>query len=229
MIALSALAAFVVGYLLGSIPFGLLITRLAGAGDVREIGSGNIGATNVLRTGRRGLAAATLALDALKGAVAVIVAVLGWQALAPNPGLVTDAVRASVASAGLWAAGGAAVGAMVGHCFPVWLRFKGGKGVATFLGILLVLFWVGALAFAVIWLACAYFTRLSSLSALVAVATAPVIALVLGSPFTALVLALMGVIVFYRHRENIARLRAGTESRIGGSKPPTKPSSKPAA
>ena len=219
MIVLSALAALAFGYLLGSIPFGLLVTRLGGAGDVRSIGSGNIGATNVLRTGRKGLAAATLLLDALKGALAVIVVALVWRALAPDASLASAAHGglAAAAAAGLWAAGAAAVGAMLGHCFPVWLRFKGGKGVATYIGTLFALFPVGGLAFALIWLACAYLTRYSSLSALVAVATTPVIAAILGSLATALVLALMGAIVFYRHAENIGRLRAGTERRIGGA------------
>ena len=217
MIVLAAALALAVGYVFGSIPFGLLVTRVGGAGDVRSIGSGNSGATHVLRTGRKGLAALTLLLDALKGAVAIIVVLLGWQALAPNPGLVGEAVRLNVANAGLWAAGAAAVGAMLGHCFPVWLRFKGGKGVATYIGTLFALFPVGGLAFALIWLACAFITRYSSLAALVAVATAPVIAAVLGSWPTALVLALMGAIVFYRHGENIERLRAGTERRIGGA------------
>ena len=217
MIVLSALAALVVGYLLGSIPFGLVVTRMGGAGDVRSIGSGNIGATNVLRTGRKGLAAMTLLLDALKGAIAVIVAVLVWQAFAPDPGLVTEAMRSNVASAGQWAAGAAAVGAMLGHCFPVWLRFRGGKGVATYIGALFALFPVGGLAFALIWGSCAYLTRYSSLSALIAVGTAPLIAAILGSIFTALALAVMGGIVFYRHAENIERLRAGNERRIGAA------------
>ena len=218
MIVLSALAALLVGYLLGSIPFGLLVTRFAGAGDVRSIGSGNIGATNVLRTGRKGLAAATLLLDALKGALAVIVAVLIWASFAPNPTTLTDTVRAEWANAGLWAAGAAGVGALLGHCFPVWLRFKGGKGVATYLGVLTVLFFpYGFFAFALIWLSCAYLTRYSSLSALIAVAAMPVIALVLGSVSTAIILIVMGVIVFYRHSENIARLRTGTERRIGAA------------
>ena len=218
MIALPTLAALLVGYLLGSIPFGLIVTRLAGAGDVRQIGSGNIGATNVLRTGRKGLAATTLALDALKGAAAVIAAVLIWGAFAPNPASLSDAARAEWADAGRWAAGAAAVGAMLGHCFPVWLRFRGGKGVATYLGVLTVLFFpVGILAFALIWLSCAYLTRYSSLSALIAVATAPIIALILGSVGTAIILALMGAIVFYRHAENIERLRSGTERRIGAA------------
>ena len=215
MILLSALAGLAIGYLCGSIPFGLILTRLAGAGDVRQIGSGNIGATNVLRTGRKGLAAGTLLLDALKGAVAVIVALLAWEALAPDPAVVAEGARRAVASAGLWAMGGAAIGAMLGHCFPVWLRFRGGKGVATYIGVLLALFPVGALAFALVWGASAYLTRYSSLSALLAVITAPIFAAILGSLPTALILAVMGAIVFYRHADNIGRLRAGTERRIG--------------
>ena len=216
MIALTTLVALAIGYLLGSIPFGLIVTRAAGEGDVRQIGSGNIGATNVLRTGRKGLAAATLLLDGLKGALAVVVVVVGWQIMAPNPGLVTEATRHTVANAGLWAAGAAAFGAMLGHCFPVWLGFKGGKGVATFIGALLALFPVGGIAFILIWIATAYLTRYSSLSALIAVGSSPVIALILGSASTAVVLALMGALVFYRHADNIHRLRSGTERRIGG-------------
>ena len=220
MIVLSALLALAVGYLLGSIPFGLLVTRLAGAGDVRTIGSGNIGATNVLRTGRKGLAATTLLLDALKGALAVAAAALIWGMLAPDPSGATDMVRMDWAGAGPghWATGAAAVGALLGHCFPVWLRFRGGKGVATYLGALIVLFFpIGILAFVLIWLCCAYLTRYSSLSALLAVGTTPIIAALLGSLSTALVLVVMGAIVFYRHAENIERLRTGTERRIGAA------------
>lgn len=187
------LAALAFGYLLGSIPFGLLITRAAGMGDVRKIGSGNIGATNVLRTGNKGLAALTLLLDALKGTVAVLVA-------------------------GRWGADLAIVagfGAFIGHLFPVWLGFKGGKGVATYLGVLIGLAWIGALVFAVVWLAVAFATRYSSLAALVAAVVTPIALAVLGHPDAALLFAVLSVIVFIKHRANISRLLAGTESRIG--------------
>ena len=213
----AALGAFLIGYLLGSIPFGLLLTRAAGAGDLRSIGSGNIGATNVLRTGRKGLAAGTLFLDAVKGTLAVVIAVGIWSALVPNPALLDAAARNEMAQLGTYAAGAAAIGAMVGHCFPVWLRFAGGKGVATFLGVMLPLFWPGAISFAVIWLATAYMTKFSSLAALVAVGCSPLLALAMGGPTIAGVLAIMAAIVFYRHTDNIKRLRAGTESRIGGT------------
>ncbi|MCP8939863.1 glycerol-3-phosphate 1-O-acyltransferase PlsY [Alsobacter sp. SYSU M60028] len=188
------LVALVVGYLLGSIPFGLLLTRLAGTQDIRTIGSGNIGATNVLRTGRKGLAAATLLGDALKGTVAVLV-MAAWG--------------------GPQAALAAAVGAFLGHVFPVWLGFKGGKGVATFLGALSGTAWPAGLAFAAIWLGCAWLFRYSSLSALVASAASPLVLLALGRPDAALVFALLAALLWWKHRENIARLRAGAESRIG--------------
>jgi glycerol-3-phosphate acyltransferase PlsY len=186
--------AAVVGYLLGSIPFGLVLTRLAGLGDVRSIGSGNIGATNVLRTGRKGLAAATLLGDALKGTAAVLI---GAQ-ITPLGGLV----------AGLFA--------FLGHLFPVWLGFRGGKGVATFLGVLAGMFWPVMLIFAAIWIAIAWFTRYSSLAALIAVALVQA-ALALFSPNAAAVLfALMAAIIWAKHHANIRRLLAGTENRIGG-------------
>ena len=213
----AALAALIVGYLLGSIPFGVLLTRWAGAGDLRSIGSGNIGATNVLRTGRKGLAAATLLLDALKGTLAVALVVLVWALLVPNPVTIDEASREAYARWGLYATGAAAVGAMLGHCFPVWLGFRGGKGVATYLGILLVIYWFGAFAFAVIWLITAYATRYSSLSALVAVGSAPIIPLIMGQVFVAAVLAVMSALVIYRHADNIRRLASGTERRIGGA------------
>jgi glycerol-3-phosphate acyltransferase PlsY len=182
------------GYLFGSIPFGLLLTRLAGLGDIRSIGSGNIGATNVLRTGSKGLAAATLLLDAGKGAFAVGV----FRYLGPP-------------DAALWAG----IGAVLGHLFPVWLGFKGGKGVATGLGVLLAAAWpVGVIACAA-WLVAAAVTRISSLAAIAAMAAAPVAAVVLapaGVGWLALGIALL---VIARHHENIARLLAGTEPRIG--------------
>jgi acyl phosphate:glycerol-3-phosphate acyltransferase len=189
----SLLGILLLGYLLGSIPFGLLITRLAGLGDIRAIGSGNIGATNVLRTGRKGLAAATLVLDALKGTAAVLIGAL-WG---------PDGTLA------------AAFGAFVGHCFPVWLGFKGGKGVATFLGILLGLHWPTMVAAALIWVGTAALTRYSSLSALLASAAAPLVLLFFGQPQAAALIAVLAVIVWIRHRANLKRLLAGEEARIG--------------
>ncbi|MEO9614239.1 MAG: glycerol-3-phosphate 1-O-acyltransferase PlsY [Nitratireductor sp.] len=187
------IAALVFGYLLGSIPFGLVITRLAGLGDVRKIGSGNIGATNVLRTGRKGLAALTLLADALKGVVAVLVAGLYGPDQAVAAGL----------------------GAFLGHLFPVWLGFRGGKGVATYLGVLVALAWQGALAFALAWLSVAVLTRYSSLAALVAAVVVPVALYLLNHVQAAELFTLMSVIVFFKHRANIARLFKGTETRIG--------------
>ena len=185
--------AFALAYLLGSIPFGLLLTRGAGAGDIRSIGSGNIGATNVLRTGRKDLAAATLLLDALKGALAVLLG--GW--LAPGAAMV------------------AALGAFFGHIAPVWLRFRGGKGVAVFLGALLALHWPTGLIVCAVWLAAAYLWRFSSLSALLASASAPFVLWGFGHGEQALVIAMMAALLWWKHSENIARLISGTESRIG--------------
>lgn len=190
LLALSAL----IGYLFGSIPFGLILTRMAGLGDVRKIGSGNIGATNVLRTGNKKLAAATLLLDALKGTAAVLVANALW-------GYESSLV------AGFFA--------FLGHLFPVWLGFKGGKGVATYIGVLLGAAPLMMLAFALIWLATAFITRYSSLSALLAMLVIPVALWVLGPEKTALLVTLLSAISWWKHRENIARLLAGTESRIG--------------
>ena len=187
------LAALVFGYLLGSIPFGLLLTRMAGLGDVRKIGSGNIGATNVLRTGNKKLAAATLLLDALKGTAAAAIASY-WSL-----------------DAGL-AAGFAA---FLGHLFPVWLGFKGGKGVATYVGVLLGLVPVIVPVFAVVWIGLAWFTRISSLSALVATAITPVVVWFAGNPKVAILMAILTAISWLKHRANIARLLNGTESRIG--------------
>jgi len=186
---------FLLGYLLGSIPFGLLLTRLAGLGDIRAVGSGNIGATNVLRTGRKGLAGATLLLDGLKGTAAVLI---GWRW-------------------GLYGALAAGLGAYLGHCFPVWLKFKGGKGVATFLGILLGLHWPGMIVTALVWIGTAAATRYSSLSALIASAAAPIALLLFGQPEAAMLAAMMAVLIWVRHRSNLTRLLAGTESRIGRS------------
>jgi glycerol-3-phosphate acyltransferase PlsY len=185
-------AAF--GYLLGSIPFGVLITRLMGLGDLRTIGSGNIGATNVLRTGNRGAALATLLLDGAKGAAAVLIA----RAAAPE-----DATQL------------AGLAAFLGHLFPVWLSFRGGKGVATFLGTLLALAWPAGLAACATWALTAAISRISSLSALVAAALAAIWAGLLGHPDIAVLTVVMATLVFWRHRPNIERLRAGTEPRIG--------------
>jgi acyl phosphate:glycerol-3-phosphate acyltransferase len=190
---LNILAALAFGYALGSVPFGLLLTRAAGLGDVRAIGSGNIGATNVLRTGNKGLAAATLLLDMLKGALAV------WAA------------GRFGAEAGLFAG----VGAFFGHIYPVWLRFRGGKGVATYLGVLLGLFWKVALLFAAVWIITAYLFRFSSLSALTAALVA-LAAIFVSEPWLhAAACALITLIIFVKHRANIERLIAGTESKIG--------------
>jgi glycerol-3-phosphate acyltransferase PlsY len=186
-------AALAFGYLLGSVPFGLVLTRLAGLGDIRTIGSGNIGATNVLRTGHKGLAAATMVLDALKGTAAVL---LAWR-YGPNTALV------------------AALGAFLGHLFPVWLGFKGGKGVATFLGCLLAVAWKAALAFGAIWLAVAAATRYSSLASLVASVATPIVLWSLGERQAAEMFAVLGVILIAKHHQNIRRLLSGTESKIG--------------
>lgn len=190
---LALIGAVVFGYLLGSIPFGLILTRLAGLGDVRSIGSGNIGATNVLRTGNKKLAAATLILDALKGTLAVLVA----------------------ARFGEGAAIAAGFGAFIGHLFPVWIGFKGGKGVATYLGVLIGLAWPGALVFAAAWIVTALLTRYSSLSALIASVIVPVALYVRGDHAVAALFAVLTVIIFIKHRANIERLLNGTESRIG--------------
>jgi glycerol-3-phosphate acyltransferase PlsY len=187
------LSAIVVGYLLGSIPFGLILTRLGGAGDLRSIGSGNIGATNVLRTGRYGLAALTLIGDALKGTAAVL---LG-------------------ARFGPEAAAIAGLGAFLGHVFPIWLRFKGGKGVATFLGVWLGLYWPVALAFAIVWLSVAAITRYSSLAALSASLAVPLSLYATGRPAHAVLAAAMAALLWWKHAANIRRLANGTESRIG--------------
>jgi glycerol-3-phosphate acyltransferase PlsY len=186
--------ALILGYLLGSIPFGLILTRLAGTEDLRSIGSGNIGATNVLRTGRKGLAAATLLLDALKGTVAVIIA--GYLA-GPEAAML------------------AGLGAFLGHLFPVWLKFKGGKGVAVYIGILIGLFWPAAVLFCAVWLATAVISRYSSLSALLASLVTQLSLWWFGHPALSLLFAPMTVLLFYKHRANIERLLKGTEGRIG--------------
>jgi acyl phosphate:glycerol-3-phosphate acyltransferase len=189
--------ALVFGYLLGSIPFGLILTKLAGTQDLRSIGSGNIGATNVLRTGRKGLAAATLICDMLKGTLAVVVA--GYYD-GPNAAML------------------AALGAFLGHLFPVWLKFRGGKGVAVYIGVLIGLFWPAAIVFCVIWASTAFTSRYSSLSALVASFVTPIFLWWFGHPALASLFAVLSLMLFYMHRENIQRLQAGTEDRIGEKK-----------
>ena len=193
------IAGLLLGYALGAIPFGLILGYLSGVGDIRQIGSGNIGATNVLRTGRKGLAAATLVLDVGKGAVAVLVmARLGG-----------GAVSAAALAAG--------VGALLGHCFPVWLRFRGGKGVATLLGVCLALAWPVGLAYAGVWLLLMLVCRISSVSGMSAAVCAPVAAGFIGQGRMAWVLAGLAVLVLCLHRANIARLAQGTEPRVGSA------------
>ena len=185
--------ALVLSYLLGSIPFGVILTRLGGAGDLRKIGSGNIGATNVLRTGRKGLAAATLVLDALKGLSAIWLA----EALAPGAG-----------------PGGAAA-AFIGHCYPVWLRFRGGKGVATLMGVALGLAWPLGVVYAVVWLGLLALIRISSVAGMAAAVSAPVAAAAMGRFDLVVLLVALALIVIWKHRENIERLIAGAEPRVG--------------
>ena len=197
LLTVNGLIALVFGYLLGSIPFGLVLTRAAGLGDVRQIGSGNIGATNVLRTGNKKLAALTLAGDMLKGTAAVILCfhLLGGKSAAILAG----------------------IGAFIGHIFPVWLRFKGGKGVATYLGILIGLKFSIAVVFAAIWLSTAYLSRYSSLSALLASLLTPLLLWFwAGEKQMALAMALLTLLLFIMHRSNIGRLLSGTEGKIGG-------------
>jgi glycerol-3-phosphate acyltransferase PlsY len=188
------IVAFGFGYLCGSIPFGLILTRLAGTQDLRSIGSGSIGATNVLRTGSKPLAVGTLLGDALKGTVAVVI--MGYYA-GPNAAML------------------AALGAFLGHLFPVWLKFKGGKGVATYIGVLIGLFWPAAIVFCVMWLAVAFATRYSSLAALVSAFITPLFLWWFGHPALASLMVVMTLLMFYAHRENIKRLQGGTENKIG--------------
>ena len=190
--------ALLLGYLLGSIPFGVLLTRWGGAGDLRQVGSGNIGATNVLRTGRKGLAAATLLLDALKGVAAVLLA----QWIAPG----NEAL--------------AAAGAFLGHCFPVWLRFHGGKGVATLGGIALALCWPAGLIYAGLWMVMLATLRVSSLAGMIAALSAPVAAAFFNRFDLVLLFLSLALILVWKHRENVERLLAGTEPRIGRSPKP---------
>ncbi len=197
LVSVNALAGLILGYLLGSIPFGVILTRLAGFGDIRAIGSGNIGATNVLRTGNKALAVATVLGDTLKGTVAVLVA-SAW--LGPTAALV------------------AGFGAFLGHCFPAWLNFRGGKAVATFFGVLLGLAWPVAIGFALVWLAMAAIFRISSLAGLTASLLTPIVLFATGRYAVALLFLLLTVLLWLRHAPNIRRLLAGTESRIGETK-----------
>jgi len=190
--------SLVLSYLLGSIPFGVILTQLGGAGDLRTIGSGNIGATNVLRTGRKGLAAATLLLDMAKGAVAVLLV----AHLFPGNALL------------------AAAGAFIGHCYPVWLKFKGGKGVATLMGIVVALHWPLGLVYAVVWLGLLAGLRISSVAGMAAALSAPFAAALFGRFDLVLLLLALALIVLWKHRENVDRLFSGTEPRIGRSKRP---------
>jgi glycerol-3-phosphate acyltransferase PlsY len=187
------LLSLLLGYLLGSVPFGVLVTRAAGAGDLRSIGSGNIGATNVLRTGRKGLAALTLILDMLKGTAAVLIVRALW------PGVEEIA----------------AIGALLGHLWPVWLGFRGGKGVATLLGVMIGLYWPSALIYAAVWIACLALTRYSSLSGMAAALAAPLGAAVLGRFDLALLYLGFTLLVFFKHRDNLGRLLEGTEPQVG--------------
>ena len=189
-------AALLMGYLLGSIPFGILLTRMAGAGDLRSIGSGNIGATNVLRTGRKGLAAATLLLDLAKGAAAVLLV----ERLFPGDGTL------------------AAAGALIGHCYPVWLRFRGGKGVATLMGVVLALHWPIGAVYAAVWVGLLATVRISSVAGMAAAIAAPLAAALFGRFDLVLLLLALALIVLWKHGENIERLLAGTEPRIGRAK-----------
>ncbi len=195
----SNLATLAFGYLLGSIPFGLVLTKIAGTQDLRTIGSGNIGATNVLRTGRKGLAAATLLLDAFKGTLAVLVALSYGD-------------EYSGVLAGL--------GAFLGHLYPIWLKFNGGKGVATYLGVALGLAWPGALVFALVWLGTAAITRYSSAAALAASAATPIALWAMGRSQPAELFAALALLLWFKHKPNIERLLAGTESRIGRKETP---------
>jgi glycerol-3-phosphate acyltransferase PlsY len=195
------LLVIVLGYMLGSIPFGIILTRLAGAGDLRQIGSGNIGATNVLRTGRKGLAAATLLLDLAKGAAAVA---LGNHLLGMDP-LVHGGAMAGVA-------------AFIGHCYPVWLRFAGGKGVATMMGVCLALAWPLGAIFAAVWIGMLAATRISSAGGMSAAISAPIAAVATGNLYLFAPCAVMALIVLWRHRANAARLLKGEEPRIGRAK-----------
>ncbi len=198
-IFLPPVLCFLLGYALGAIPFGLVLTRAAGLGDVRKIGSGNIGATNVLRTGNKGLAAATLLLDAAKGAAAVLIAAAIWADLPQAEGI-------------------AAIGAFLGHLYPVWLRFRGGKGMATLIGIVLALHWPSGLVVTGVWLLMFLLTRYSSVGSMVSAIAAPVSAFLFGRIDLAIPLTGFALLLLWKHRENIARLARGTEPKVGRSK-----------
>ncbi len=199
--------AFAGGYLLGSVPFGLLLTRMAGLGDIRAIGSGNIGTTNVLRTGRKDIAALTLLLDALKATAAIWAAWYWGLRVSPE---FADSAAIS-----------AALGAFVGHLYPVWLKFKGGKGVATYLGVLIGLFWPAAVCFAVLWVGTARLTRFSSLAGMMASTLSPFFMFVMHQSAYAAAAFIMTVLVIFQHRQNIVRLLTGKETRIGEKKSPS--------
>lgn len=207
---MDSLLAAVLGYLLGSIPFGLLLTKAAGLGDVRQIGSGNIGATNVLRTGNKGLAAATLLLDLAKGFFAVF---LAWQLFGFDPHLHTHPSDALLSPVPV-----AAVFAVIGHCFPVWLKFRGGKGVATNAGVAFGLAWQIGLAYALVWLGVLALSRYSSLAGMSAVVAAALVALLLGFFAFVPALALIAVLVIWLHRANLSRLAKGEEPKVGSKK-----------
>lgn len=198
MLWLAPLSVLVIGYLLGSIPFGLILTRFGGAGDLRAIGSGNIGATNVLRTGRKGLAAATLLLDGAKGAAAVLIAEAVQPGLGPMAGLA----------------------AFFGHCYPVWLKFDGGKGVATMLGIALALSWQVGLIYAGVWLAALALFRYSSIGGMLAAISAPISAIALALYQPAVLFVALALIVLWKHRANLGRLRRGEEPKVGAKVQP---------
>ena len=213
MLAFYFILAAIGGYLLGSVPFGLVLTRWAGLGDIREIGSGNIGATNVLRTGRKDLALATLLLDAGKAGIALIVAraLAGQSDFRIEIGLVAGAA------------------AFIGHCYPIWLQFRGGKGVATFFGVLFAGAWPLGMVAGITWLGIATIFRISSLAALCAAAATPIMGLIAGFSWAEITFtALLAALIFWRHRANIVRLRAGTEPRFGDKKPDVSPPVEPA-
>ncbi len=205
-----ALAALAFGYLLGSIPFGLILTRAAGLGDVRKIGSHSIGATNVLRTGNKKIAALTLVLDCLKGTAAVLLAFFGAAKFGAGTGAAAQDLLSVLFLP--WVAG---LGAVVGHLFPVWLGFKGGKGIATYIGVLLGAYWPAALVFCGVWLAVAVVTRFSSLSSLVGTFVVFIYFMIVGGQLVVPIVAIISALIFWKHRENIQRLVAGQESRIG--------------
>jgi glycerol-3-phosphate acyltransferase PlsY len=207
---LPALAALAFGYLLGSIPFGLILARAAGLGDVREIGSKSIGATNVLRTGNKKIAALTLLLDGLKGTAAVLLAAVLAAKLSGGQGSASEGLLAVLLVP--WMAG---LGAVLGHLFPVWLGFKGGKGIATYIGVLIGAYWPAALVFCLTWLVVAVATRFSSLASLIGTFVVFIYFTIVGGQLVVPIIAIISALVYWKHRENIRRLLAGEESRIG--------------